>query len=120
MPRTDEEVIQILKDIYAEKFGGKDGQRFLISWADLRTVYGFQKLYSSRFYRLAEIAPENRLYLWDLGEGENGHLIAVIKTRTIDRWRRVPKKVIETYRIAADEDCDAEEGFEVQWYENVR
>jgi hypothetical protein len=103
MARTDEEVIQILRDIYAESFGGKVGQRFLISWGDLRAIYGFRKLFSSRFYQLAETAFENRLYLWDLGEGENGHLIAVIKTGTVDRWRRVPKKVIEKYREPPDD-----------------
>jgi hypothetical protein len=109
MARTDEEVIQVLRDIYAESFGGKVGQRFLISWGDLRAIYGFRKLFLSRFDQVAEAAFENRLYLWDLGEGESGHLIAVIKTGTIDRWRRVPKKIIEKYRISPDDDGDTGE-----------
>lgn len=109
MPRTNEEVIQVLREMYAERFGGKIGQRFLISWSDLRTIYGFRKLVYSRFYQLAEAGFQNRLYLWDLGEGENGHLIAVIRTGTIDRWRRVPKKIVEQYRIPSDDDGDTGE-----------
>ena len=89
MARTDKEVIQVLRDIYLESFGGKVGQRFLISWGDLRAIYGFGRLHHSRFDQVAEIAFESRLYLRNLGEGENGHLIAVIKTGTIDRWQRV-------------------------------
>lgn len=109
MARTDEEVIQVLRDIYAEKFGGKAGQRFLISWGDLRSVYGFRKLFTSRFLQLSEAAHGKRFYLWDLGEGESGHLIAVIKTGTIDRWRRVPKKILEAYSLAPEDDGDTGE-----------
>ena len=100
------QVVEVLRQFYAEKFGGKTGQRFLISWGDLRAIYGFRKLFSSRFYQLAEIAFEKRLCLWDLGEIENGHLIAVVKTATINRWRRIPKKLIEGYRLALDDDGD--------------
>lgn len=109
MARTEKEVVQVLRKIYADTFGGKEGQRFLISWGDLRAVYGFRKLFDVRFEQLAEAAIEKRLYLWDLGEGENGHLIAVIKSGTIDRWRRVPKKVIEQYRNPPDDGGDTGE-----------
>ncbi len=109
MARTDEQVVQVLQELYRQNFGGKDGQRFLISWGDLRAIYGFRKLFTSRFYQLAEAALEKRLYLWDLGEGENGHLIAAIRTGTIDRWRRVPIKVIEEYRLPPDDDGDTVE-----------
>jgi len=109
MARTDDEVIEVLREIYAEKFGGKESQRFLISWGDLRAIYGFRKLFYSRFRQLTEIAYTKRFYLWDLGEGESGHLIAVIKTGTIDRWRRVPKKIIETHSIAPDDDESIED-----------
>lgn len=109
MARTDEEVIQVLRDIYADRFGGKEQQRFLISWGDLRAVYGFRRLWHSRFEQLAEAGFKKRLYLWDLGEGENGHLVAVIKSGTIDRWRRVPKKIIEGYKIPPDDDGDTGE-----------
>jgi hypothetical protein len=104
MPRTDDEVVLILKSIYNSEFGGKARQRYLISWADLREIYGFKKLFLSRFQQLAEAAYRRRAYLFDLGEGENGHLVAVIPVATVDRWRRVPKKIIDQYRLSPDED----------------
>ena len=109
MARTDNEVIEVLKEIYAESFGGKSRQRFLISWSDLRMIYGFGKLFQSRFDQLSEAAYRKNLYLWDLGEGESGHLIAVIRSRTIDRWRRVPKKIAETYYTPPQDESDTEE-----------
>jgi hypothetical protein len=107
--RSDDEVIQVLREIYAENFGGKEDQRFLISWGDLRAIYGFRKLFNSRFEQLVEVAHGKRFYLWDLGEGENGRLIAVIRTATVDRWRRVPKKIIEAHRSALDDNGDEDE-----------
>lgn len=98
MARSDDEVIQELLELYGEAFGGKEGARFLIAWGDLRSLYGFRKLFESRFGRLAELAADSGLYLWDLGEGENGHLVAVVKISTIDRWRKVPKKIIEVHK----------------------
>jgi hypothetical protein len=109
MPRTDDDVIQVLLELYADAYGGKEDQRFLIAWGDLRSVYGCHKLGYSRFDRLAEAAIEQGLYIIDLRDGENGHLVAVIKTRTVDRWRRVPRKLVEKYRMAPSEDGAEEE-----------
>lgn len=114
MARSDDEVIDELRAIYKEQFAGKAGQRFLISWADLRALYGFEKLYATRFARLAERASERNLYLFDLGEGENGHMIAVLRRRTVDRWRKVPKSIIRDHlpppsaADGSDEDDDDE------------
>jgi hypothetical protein len=99
MTRTDDEVVQILLDIYGARFGGKEKQRFLISWSNLRALYGFKNLIYSRFNSLADAAQKRGLCVWDLGEGENGYMIAVVKMKTLDRWRRVPQKVIDDYRI---------------------
>jgi hypothetical protein len=104
MARSDDEVVKKLRELYAEPFGGKKGQRFLIAWGDLRSLYGFRKLFESRFARLAELAADSGLYLWDLGEGENGHLVAVIKISTVDRWRRVPKKIIDIHKAPPSDD----------------
>lgn len=98
MARTDEEVVEELRQIYSEEFGGADRQRFLISWGDLRDLYGFQKLYESRFSSLVEAAANRGLYLWNLPEGENGHLVAVVAIRTVDRWRRVPRRMMIEHR----------------------
>ncbi len=104
--RTDDEVVTILREIYNREFGGKERQRFLISWADLRAIYGFGKLFESRFQSLVEAGIKRRLYLLDLGQGESGRLVAVIRTRTVDRWRRAPKKIIDEYRLPPDDDAD--------------
>lgn len=106
MARTEDEVVQILIDLYAEDFGGKRGQRYLISWGDIRSIYGFARLFETRFSQLVEAAVRRRLYLWDLGEGENGRLVAVARMRTVDRWRRVPKRIIQAYRLDPDDTGD--------------
>lgn len=97
MACTDEEVVKKLLHIYKDKFAGKQGQRFLISSNEIRSLYGFGKLFESRMGKLSEAAFESGLYLFDLGEGERGRLIAVVKSGTANRWRRVPKKIIEQY-----------------------
>jgi hypothetical protein len=112
MARTDKQVVQILLKLYEENFGGKSSQRFLISWADLRDIYGRENLLPSRFDQLRETACEKRLYLWDLGEGERGHIVAVIKSDTVDRWRRVPKQVARTYQFSSDEHSETNEDVE--------
>jgi hypothetical protein len=109
MARTDEEVVDILLELYADNFGGKEGQRFLISWEGIRSIYGFEKLFYSRLNQLEEAAVKKRLCLWDLGVGVNGHFIAVIKARTVDRWRRVPKRIIESYKIDPDDSGEGSE-----------
>lgn len=109
MAKTDDQVIADLKEIYRSEFGGKVGQRFLIGWADIRALYGFGRFTMSRFASLSEAGMRKRLYLLDLGEGEGGHTVAVIKTRTVDRWRRVPKRVIDQYRQPPDEEDGPDE-----------
>jgi hypothetical protein len=105
MARTDVEVVKILVEIYKAEFGGKENQRYLIGWADVREIYGFQKLFDSRFLQLRDEATNFGLYLWDLGQGNAGRQIAVIRVRTVDRWRRAPKKVIDQFRMTIpDED----------------
>ena len=108
MARTDQEVVEKLLELYEENFGGKEGQRFLIPWGDIRSLYGFHKMFESRFARLAELASASGLYLWDLGEGEGGHLVAVIKIRTVDRWRKVPKKIIDRHKALPVDDGEEE------------
>jgi hypothetical protein len=106
--RSDDDVVQKLLELYREAFGGKQNQRFLIAWSDLRSLYGFRKLFESRFARLAERATDSGLYVWDLGEGENGHFVAVIKVRTVDRWRKIPKRIIDEHKAPSVDDGEDE------------
>lgn len=111
MTRSDREVVDQLLELYDESYSGKEGQRFLISREDLRSLYGFRRLFDSRVVRLIEEAAVSGLFLWDLGQGEKGYLIAVIKISTVERWRKVPRKVIEEHRppVSSDGDESAEE-----------
>ena len=56
--KTDSQVAGILSDLYDEEFAGKSGQRYVMAWSDLRSIYGFAKLFQSRFDSLATIAPD--------------------------------------------------------------
>lgn len=105
MARTDDEVVEVLRAIYDAEFGGKERQRFLISWADLLAIYGCRNLFLSRFQALVEAGTKQQIYLFDLGQHESAHLVAVVRARTVDRWRRVPRRIIEEYRRAPDDDA---------------
>lgn len=97
MACSDTEVVDKLLNIYDENFAGKENQRYLISTNEIRSLYGFSRLFDTRIGKLKEAAFDSGLYLFDLGEGERGRLIAVVKNRTVNRWRRVPKKIIVEY-----------------------
>lgn len=97
MARSDDEVVDELRAIHNEQFAGKERQRFLISWSDIRSLYGFMSLHESRFARLVEAAAEQGLYIFDLGELDSGRMIAVLKSSTVNRWRRVPRGVIRDH-----------------------
>ncbi|MCA8896390.1 MAG: hypothetical protein KDA48_14110 [Amphiplicatus sp.] len=106
MPRTNDEVIDTLREIYAEEFGGRTGARFLIAWSDLRALYGFSRLEYSRFDRLVETGFERGVYIFDLGVSEQGHNVAIVRHRTVDRWRKVPRTIIRNHLPPADDDAD--------------
>ena len=109
MSKTNEEVADILLKLYDDSFGGAEKQRYLISWGDLKNIYGLKKLFNSRLNELIEAASNKKLYLFDLGEGDKGHLIGVIKIQTVDRWRRVPRKIIDSYSFSPDDEQVSEE-----------
>lgn len=103
--RPTDEVIQLLLQLYRENFGGAENQRYLIAWSDLGKICGAKKkLHDFGFLRLCEAAAEENLYLWDLGDGSKGRTVAVIKSSTVDRWRRVPKKLMEDFHLANHDD----------------
>jgi len=105
--RTEDEVIDIMRVFYKEEFGGKSNQRFRLTWADLRSIYGVGKLFRSRFKLLQERAYQRGLYIWCPADEDE---IVVIRCKTVDRWRRVPKRIIDEYRESADpQDLDDEE-----------
>ncbi len=103
--RTEDEVIDILRGLYNEEFGGKVRQRFRLSWADLRVIYGTTKLFRSRFESLKERAFERGLYVWNPIEDD----IVVVRRSNVERWRRVPKRIIEEYREVEPQEPAEEE-----------
>ncbi|MBK8754653.1 MAG: hypothetical protein IPL99_24740 [Candidatus Competibacteraceae bacterium] len=112
MPTPLEDMVDTLLEIYEDDFAGKKNQRYLIQMNDLRKLYGLRKMHRFRFEKLAEFAESEGLYLLDLGESESGHPIAVISCATVDRWRQVPKRIIEGYvnkaAIEGEEETDLE------------
>jgi len=110
MKRTELEVVEILKEMYKSEFGGKKNQRFLISKAQLKSIYGYEALHDTRVALLQEEAAQQGLYVLDLGLTEPlGQVYAVVRSRTALRWRRVPKNVIEKYVVQSDVDTTDED-----------
>ena len=97
MARSNEEVIKILFEIYKDEFGSKKNQRYLIDKGDLRTLFGFSRLEQSRLDSLSEDAYEEDMLIIDLGQISIGNMVAIIKTNTVERWRSVPKKIVQKY-----------------------
>src|SRR5438132_14164173 len=93
MPRSDEEVIDKILKIYQSRFGGKQGQRFLIGWLEVRDLYPMARMEQGRFTQLWYEGVRRGVYLHDLDYVDGEHLIAVIRTKTVNRWRRVPKRL---------------------------
>lgn len=93
--RQLENAVTSLKIIYYKKFGKKYNQRFKISYSDMRILLGVEKLYSSHFKSLQEIAHNKNLLLIDLGVTSEGHFIGVIKANTACTWRTVPKYIVD-------------------------
>lgn len=102
MARSDDEVVEVLLTLYETEFGGKENARFLIGWSHLRAIYGVGKLFQFRFDSLVEAAMRRRLYVLDLGEGDNDRLACVLRMSTVDRWRKVPKRLIEDHRMPTE------------------
>ena len=97
MPCSHDAVVDNLLRIHDDIFAGKENQRFIIAMDDLRKLYGLQRFSSAKFQELVEKAYVSGLYLLDLGTSNRGRLVAVIKADTLDRWRKVPKKIVKMY-----------------------
>jgi hypothetical protein len=62
---------------------------------------------------LGESAADLGLYLWDLGQGEAGRYVAVVRITTVDRWRKVPRRIVEEYQAPvtdADDQANEDDG----------
>lgn len=99
--RNNTDMIAELDEIYNTSFGGKERGRFRISWADLRGIRGGSRLEDGPFQSLCDDAKAAGYYLHYLGNVDGEDMIAVTKTRTVNRWRRVPKRVVNPHLNAA-------------------
>jgi len=89
--RTDDEVVEVLREIYRSEFGGKTGQRYLIAWSDLRTIYGFGKLFESRFERLVEAGVVTRNDIGRSAAYQLDQRLAVVQTVLLPLFRAEAK-----------------------------
>ncbi len=103
MIRTNKEVIEILIKIYKAEFGGKLDQRFNLSWSDLRTIRGGARLEYGVYCALWAEGVRRGVYIIELDDNSGERMLAVVRTQTVDRWRRVPKKIINTYAAGAND-----------------
>ncbi len=99
MPRrTNEEVAEILNELYSSKFAGKTGQRFCIRDKHLRELFPVSRIEESRFNGLQLAAKEQGLYLFQFIKANEEQVFAVIRLKTINRWRTVPTKMMGNYK----------------------
>ena len=93
MVRTDEQVATELEMLYHEQFAGRKNQRFLISWSDLCALYGCKVFTRFRLKQLIAASSDRSLRVLDVQDG----VAAVIPMGTVDRWRRVPRRVVQAH-----------------------
>lgn len=95
--RSNDEVAEILLELYEESFAGKRRQRFLLSKEDIRQMYPISRIEESRFEDLRLAAEEVGLYIFKAGRNDIDEVFGVVKSQTVDRWRRLPRKIARRF-----------------------
>ena len=95
--RSNEEIAEILSEIYDATFSGKKRQRFLIGKEHLRQMYPIGRIEDGRFEDLRKAAEECGIYVFEAGNFDGDKMIGIIKVKTVDRWRRVPSKMARRF-----------------------
>jgi hypothetical protein len=96
------EVAQCLwGEIYEEEFGGKPRGKFLLTREDLKSLLGVQRLHFSTVRQLTDACLKLGLVVIDLDS-----YFAMVELRFLEKWRRVPKRLIKDHT----QELDAFEG----------
>jgi len=89
--RTYPQIAELLAKIHGEQFGGRTDQRFLIGYEDLQHI---RQGWNVDLDKLRKKVHKIGFDLIDVPECET-QTFAVIETKTIRRWRRVPRRIIK-------------------------
>lgn len=96
--KSAEQMAEIIKEIYEERFGGKKRGRFQLSRSQFRRLGGRKKLHESFIEEVADECLELGYILIVIGD-----IIAVIEENVVLNYRSVPKSIINSYVEEDDE-----------------
>jgi hypothetical protein len=98
--KTAEKMAEIIKEIYEEKFGGKNRGRFKVSRSHFRRLGGRKNLRDAFIDEVAEECLELGYILIPTGD-----TIAIIEEKVVLNYRNVPKSILNSY-IGEDDEGD--------------
>ncbi len=107
MTRTAQEVAVILKEIYNQKFGDDECEKYRLGWPDLRGIAGVGRLEEPLITEISEQLAESGYALIPLS-----NFLLVGYKRDFSDARKLPARLLERYlpgEIADDDDVDDEE-----------
>lgn len=110
MGRSATETARILTELYDERFGGDECERFRIGWPELRGIAGVSRLAPGFLQEIGDALQEDD-FLLAIG----GNFFVVAREADFNRDRTVPLRLVERYRqgppeepedISTDDDDD--------------
>lgn len=92
MARSATETARILSDLYDERFGGDECERFRISWPELRGIAGVKRLTPAFIEEVNDALHESGYLLISCD-----NFILVAGETDFANDRRVPQRLVERY-----------------------
>jgi hypothetical protein len=102
------EIVQTLKKIYEETFGGKDRGRYKITRPNLRKLCGLSRLEETTIKRIVDAALEEGFVLIEVGD-----YFCMVEESVMLNYRPVPKNVGRKYlpnESSSRSDADDDDG----------
>ncbi len=94
----------LMDDIYMDEFCGKTQGRYIVDRDDLKTLLKVRRLTSDIIAALANECLNNALLMIDL-DG----VFAFVELTSVERWRKVPTRLIKSYSLQLDGQDDEDE-----------
>lgn len=92
MNDVDDVAGTLYTDAYEASYGGKDRGRFLVSRDDLKKLLGVSRLHPGKIQELADACLALGLVLIDMD-----HVFAFAELQFIDKWRKLPSRLVSEY-----------------------
>ena len=99
IPKTIEEIIQILRRLLLESFGGRKGGRFQISRERFKILLGRQLLRDELIHDIAEECLNHDMVLLNMD-----HFFGVIEKKHILSFRNLPESKVKESSISTSDD----------------